>query len=129
MIVLCENISSIMAISRVSYSRIFPVYSFIFQGRGEVIKKYGFLPSQSHLISSSSDTESNTSEDEQASRFFVRNVYILRNTNKNFNLFFFLTAYSNSQNVLDRNSGGFSHLDYLKLSLFSICMISQYIID
>ncbi len=41
-----------------------------FTGRGEVIKKYGFLPSQSQLISSSSDTETTCSEEEHGSMLF-----------------------------------------------------------
>ncbi|CAF3355299.1 unnamed protein product [Rotaria sp. Silwood1] len=36
-----------------------------FSGRGEVIKKYGFFPSKSQLISSSSDSESSSSDEEQ----------------------------------------------------------------
>ncbi|CAF2534220.1 unnamed protein product [Rotaria sp. Silwood2] len=36
-----------------------------FSGRGEVIKKYGFFPSNSQVISSSSDSESNSSDEEQ----------------------------------------------------------------
>ncbi|CAF0922129.1 unnamed protein product [Rotaria sordida] len=35
-----------------------------FTGRGEVIKKYGFFPSKSQLISSSSDPESSSSDEE-----------------------------------------------------------------
>ncbi|CAF3429627.1 unnamed protein product [Rotaria socialis] len=35
-----------------------------FSGRGEVIKKYGFFPSKSQLISSSSDSDSSSSDEE-----------------------------------------------------------------
>jgi hypothetical protein len=51
------------------------------QGRGEVIKKYGFLPPSSHLVSSSSDSESNSSDDEHGSRFslFRSNAHFIRN--------------------------------------------------
>ncbi len=44
---------------------------FYFQGRGEIIKKYGFVPSKSHLISSSSDSESSCSEEEHGSMLFI----------------------------------------------------------
>ncbi|CAF5211729.1 unnamed protein product, partial [Rotaria magnacalcarata] len=35
-----------------------------FSGRGEVIKKYGFFPSKSQLISSSSGSDSSSSDEE-----------------------------------------------------------------
>jgi hypothetical protein len=63
-----------MDISRVGlfkYWRIFKMLLFYFQGRGEVIKKYGFVPSKSHLISSSSDSESSCSEEEHGSMLFI----------------------------------------------------------
>jgi len=38
-----------------------------FEGRGEVIKKYGFIPSKPQLISSSSDSESSSDEETNGS--------------------------------------------------------------
>ncbi|CAF3922036.1 unnamed protein product [Rotaria sp. Silwood2] len=37
-----------------------------FTGRSEIVKKYGFVPSKSQLISSSSDSESSSGDEEQA---------------------------------------------------------------
>ncbi|CAF0864478.1 unnamed protein product [Adineta ricciae] len=64
-----------MELSEVDYSLLSSPYdSFMrkhlqhygyFTGRAEIIKKYGFLPSKSELLSSSGDSESSSSEEEQ----------------------------------------------------------------
>lgn len=74
MIVLCENIFNIMDIFPVSLFecwRSFEMLLFDFKGRGEVIKKYGFVPSKSQLISSSSGSDSSCSDDEHGSMLFI----------------------------------------------------------
>jgi len=80
MTVLCENIFNIMVISQVSlfnYWRIFQMLLFYIEGRGEVIKKYGFLPSKPQLISSSSDSDSSCSESEHGSMLFIWVYFII----------------------------------------------------
>lgn len=42
---------------------------FVFQGRSEIVKKYGFIPSKAQLISSSSDSDSSSDDDENASMY------------------------------------------------------------
>lgn len=78
MTVLWHNIFNIMATSQVSNitrSLITSKYNSCFYfnkniGRGEIIKKYGFFPSKTHLISSASESDSNSSDDEDESTLF-----------------------------------------------------------
>ena len=46
-------------------------------GRSETVKKYGFLPSKSHLRSSSSDSESSDSDDEHGSMYSLFSSYFI----------------------------------------------------
>ena len=106
---------------------------FYIVGRGEALKKYGFLPSKAQLLSSSSDSGSDSSDDEHGSMLFhlslglfllyhSRCLFYKKNKRSSFFFFFFkiLSVYSNSQYVRERPSGGFRINDLVFLYL---CMI------
>lgn len=111
MTVLCENIFNIMVILLVSLFRLIKYWHcFNNQGRSEIIKKYGFIPSKSQRQSSSSDSDSSSSDEEPPSMLsFQFYFYSISYIHDEYKIFFFLTAIrpiSEHQSPKE-NSGGF----------------------
>jgi len=78
MIVLWENIFNIMGILLVSLFRIIMYWHYFnHQGRSEIVKKYGFIPSKSQLESSSSDSDSSSCEEEQSSMMNFKTFFFV----------------------------------------------------
>ena len=73
-----------------------------------MVKKYGFIPSKPQLISSSSDSDSSSCDEEQGSMFYLYSFIIWcdeRNIHQKRNIFF-LTE-NNGHRSPQENSGRF----------------------